>query len=136
MKKLMMTVGLPRSGKTTWAQAGRAPIVCPDQIRYALHGQRFIPEAEMFVWAIAHCMVKALFLAGHDTVILDATNGTKARREEWRSKSWVREFVFIGTPKEECIRRAIALDDNYIVPIIEKMAASWENVEAEEEELL
>src|SRR4051812_30122694 len=103
---LLVTVGLPRSGKTTWAQSTGHPIVCPDAIRLALHGQRFVPEAEPYVWAIAQTMVMALFLAGHKTVILDATNTTKERRKMWVSRNWMTKFRVFDTDENECIRRA------------------------------
>lgn len=127
MMTLRATVGLPYSGKSTWARGQPAPIVCPDEIRIALHGQRYISEAEPFVWAIAKVMVRALFGAGHQEVILDATNTTKKRREEWYSGEWEIEWCVIDTPKEECIRRAQAVGDDYIIPIIEKMSSQWEN---------
>ena len=74
---LILTVGLPRSGKSIWAKKQGIPIVNPDSIRLALHGKAFILEAEDFVWTIAYTMARALFLAGHETVIIDATNITK-----------------------------------------------------------
>ena len=73
-KVLILTVGLPRSGKSTWARSQAYPIVCPDEIRTALHGHRFIPEAEPFVRAVAKVMVRALFGAGHQCVIFDGSN--------------------------------------------------------------
>ena len=128
LKKLICTVGLPRSGKTTWARQQGVPVVNPDSIRLAVHGQRFITEAEPYVWAIAKTMVSALFMAGHDTVILDATNTTASRRKEWISKKWITEFKHIQTPKEICIERAITENDEYIVPVIERMAAAFEEI--------
>ena len=91
-----------------------------------LHGERFIALAEPFVWAIAKVMVYALFLSGHDTVILDATNTTWKRRDEWQSPNWVVEFHEIPTSKDECLRRADVLNDDYIKPTIERMAAQFE----------
>ena len=126
MKKLWMTVGLPRSGKTTSACGMNMPIVNPDSIRLALHGQRFIEESEPMVWAMAKYMVAALFEAGHDDVVLDTTNTTVKRRDEWIDKRWVRKMVVMPATKETCIERANALDDAYILPIIEKMAAQFE----------
>ncbi|GAF94425.1 unnamed protein product, partial [marine sediment metagenome] len=64
-KKLILTVGLPRSGKTTWARKQGIPMVNPDSIRLALHGKAFIEEAEPMIWTIAKYMVRALFIAGH-----------------------------------------------------------------------
>lgn len=125
-KTLICTVGLPRSGKSTWAKAAGHPIVNPDSIRLALHGQRFISEAEPFVWAIAKAMVRSLFLAGHDAVILDATNNTRKRRDEWKSKDWETIFKVIDTPDYQCVDRAIAEGNETILPVIERMSHEHE----------
>jgi predicted kinase len=131
-KTLHMMCGLPRSGKTTAAnylsRENGWPVVCPDAVRLALHGQRFVPEAEAFVWAIAKVMVRALFLAGHDHVVLDACNGTRKRRDEWKDRAWRLEYVVLDTPREECLRRAAATGREDIAPVIERMAAAWERV--------
>lgn len=129
---LLCTVGLPRSGKTTWARKQNLPIVSPDAIRLALHGQRFIAEAEPHVWAIAKTMVRALFLAGHKMVILDATNNTRKRRDEWQSKEWKTYFKVIDTPASVCLDRARAEGDEYIMPVIERMAAQYEGLQVDE----
>jgi len=131
-KELVLMVGLPRSGKTTWASRLDDPIVNPDSIRLALHGQRFLAPAEPMVWAIAKYMVAALFLAGHDRVIVDATNTTVKRREFWKDTRWVRNFVELHTSKEECLARAALVSDDEIVPVIEKMADQFEPVTRDE----
>lgn len=128
MKKLIMPVGLPRSGKSTWCKSTGFPMVNPDSIRIALHGEKFIGSAEPMVWVMARYMVKSLFEAGHDTVILDATNITKARRDEWISKSWVREFHFVPTISQICMDRAIEEGSEYLIPIIIKMSEQFEPV--------
>lgn len=104
--RLVMTVGLPRSGKSTWAKAQGVPIVNPDAIRLAVHGQRYRAEAEPLVWSIAQVMVRALFGAGHETVILDATNMNEYRRDQWRSTEWTRAFKIFDTPVDVCLARA------------------------------
>lgn len=131
-KTLIMTVGLPRSGKSTWANSEIYPIVNPDAIRLALHGQRFVKESEPMVWALARYMVEALFIAGHNIVILDATNTTKTRRSEWISRKWKRVFEIIPTTAETCIERANNAEDFYIIPIIEKMRDQYEEVTQDE----
>ena len=128
--KLILFVGLPRSGKSTSAKLLDFPIVNPDSIRLALHGQRFQSEAEPFVWAIAYLMVDALFKAGHNSVIVDATNITQKRRAPWIEKfrdDCDIEFIVEDAPMEICIERARAIGDTEIIPIIESMAerAEW-----------
>lgn len=123
---LLLTVGLPRSGKSTWSMKTGYPVVNPDSIRLALHGQAFYAPAEAFVWATAHLMVAALFRAGHRVVVLDATNITKRRRDDWRSKDWNCGYVCFPTSKEDCIYRAVMNEQRELVPIIERMAKSLE----------
>lgn len=125
-KTLILTVGLPRSGKSTWARSTGYPIVNPDSIRMALHGNAFLEQAEPFVWAIAYSMARALFLAGHDHVVVDATNVTRARRAEWeyRFKDCAVMYKVFDTPKGTCIDRAIEDGRSDLVPIIERMFQS------------
>ena len=129
--RLVLIVGLPRSGKTTWAMNHGAPVVNPDSIRLALHGKRFLSLAEPLVWAIAKVMVRAQFLAGHREVVLDATNITRARRDDWKGP-WRRLYQVIDTPEEECIRRAREEGDDEIIPIIVSMAQKYEPVGRDE----
>ena len=132
-KFVVLLVGLPRSGKSTWAKKQGLPIINPDSIRLALHGQRFIGLAEPFVWAICYLMIRALLLAGHEGVIVDATNVTEKRRKPYYEMFSNDYDVFehhCSTSKEECIRRAKEWNDEEIIPIIEKMANEadfWNN---------
>lgn len=121
MKKLILTVGLPRSGKSTWARKQGFPVVNPDSIRIALHGNTFIEEAEPMVWILTKYMVKALFLAGHDKVIIDATNLTKERRDFWKDDMWKRCYVYFESTKDQCINRAIESNRSDLIGIILKM---------------
>lgn len=128
-KELLLTVGLPRSGKTTWAMEQGVPVVNPDSIRLALHGQRFLQSAESIVWAHAYLMARALLISGHDRVIVDATNVTRGRRNQWIMQvgdlAEVR-FVVFDTSPDECKRRALATNDEYILPVIDGMAEQFE----------
>ncbi len=121
-KILIMTVGLPYSGKSTWAKSMHYPIVCPDSIRLTIHGQRFRKSIESMVWAIAKIMVEALFEAGHDKVILDACSHTADRRNEWKNEDWTRWYVVCDISKIGCMARAQESGDLEIMPIIDRMA--------------
>lgn len=122
MNKLILTVGLPRSGKSTWAKQQDLPIVSRDAIRLALHGQRFLSEAEDMVRVITTYMVKSLFLAGCKTVIVDECHVTKELRNRWISPDWEINYKYFSTPKEECLRRAEVNNDKELIPVIKSMA--------------
>jgi predicted kinase len=135
---LILTVGLPRSGKSTWAReydpylqvcSQQIATVNPDSIRLTLHGTAFRREAEGLVWSIAHVMVESLFLAGHNTVILDACNHTARRRNEWLSDKWDCRYVEFPATMIECIRRAEANNQQYLIPVIQRMSEeiTWPN---------
>jgi predicted kinase len=134
MPVLLATVGLPRCGKSTWArnQSNRwgYPIVNPDAVRLAVTGQRFVKEAEPVVWMVVKYMIPALFSAGHDVVILDATNVTHARRDQFLSKDWSPYVRIFDTPSSVCKERAIATQQFDLLPIIDSMAADWQEPSA------
>lgn len=123
---LVLTVGLPRSGKSLWAKGTGLPVVNPDAIRLALHGQAFVPDAEAMVWAIARYMVKAQFVYGHKVVILDATNINNHFRDQWLSSQWKCVYKVFDTPADVCVRRAMEDGNVELWHVIEKMAPQLE----------
>lgn len=83
------------------------------------------------VWGIAQIMVNTLF-ESHDTVVLDATNLTRKRRDEWCNPKWVREYRVVPATVETCIQRAHVTNQEYLVPVIQRMAATWEQITDDE----
>lgn len=85
---LFITVGLPRSGKSTWARLKSKEIKCPivsaDAIRRVLYERRFWMPGDKLVRLHAWVMVRALFVAGHQQVILDETNLSCSDLSSWR----------------------------------------------------
>jgi predicted kinase len=131
---LLCTYGLPRSGKSTWARSTGYPIVSPDALRWALTGRRWYSPMEHQVWAMARTMVRALFLAGHKTVVLDSTSCTRKQRDQFRSDEmvmWDCEYIRINTPPHICKERA-ELTYPELVPIIDYMVAHWERIDPNE----
>ena len=129
MKTLHVLVGLPRSGKSTKARELGFPTVEPDAIRRVLYDKPFDGKNEMLVWGLAKTMVESLFSAGHNDVILDAVNHTRERRSVWSSDRWAVKFIVLPALKEECIHRAVRDGREYLIPVIERMAANFEPIE-------
>lgn len=129
MSMLIVTVGLPYSGKSLWAncQLG-VTIVNRDSVRLALHGERYLQAAEEWIALLTRTMVRSLALSGNHTIIIDECNVTEKRRAQWAVKdiAWETKFLVFPTSREECIERALSVDDQRIIPIIDRMAAEWE----------
>jgi len=126
MNKIILTVGLPRSGKTTWAKNQGLPIVSPDGIRVSIHGQRYYLPAESLVWVFVHIMIEALLRAGHESIIVDACHCTARRRDQYNKHNAEVMTHVIETNPETCIGRARKTQDEMIIPTIERMATEWD----------
>ena len=133
---LIAMMGLPRSGKSTivanLAKELGAPIVRRDAIRLALHGQRFKIEAEPKVKAMSLYMIRSLFLAGHEVVICDETNYSKAARNALMDSEWKTRFYPVLTSPEVCKERAVLTGQPDLIPIIEEMWGRYEPLDQAE----
>lgn len=138
---LILTVGLPCSGKTTWAkqqQGHGIQIVNPDAIRLAIHGQPFIPDAEPLVWTHAQYQIASAFHYGISTVILDACAHKRANREKWLKIFPDKQILFKHFYEfpQVCKQRAIVSNKQYLIPVIEKMSTEFEFLEGHERNIL
>jgi tRNA uridine 5-carbamoylmethylation protein Kti12 len=135
---LICMMGLPRSGKSTMVRLLQAlhdnpPIVRRDDIRLALHGQRYAQQAEPFVKAISDVMIKSLFLSGYKTIICDETNYSRAARDYHKNEKWKTVFYELATSPEICKERAVATGQSDLIPVIDEMFARYEPLGADEE---
>lgn len=136
---LIMTVGRPYSGKSSWAMQMTVkgiPIVSPDAVRLAMHGQRYLAEAERWVWPQVELVVRTMFHTGYPVVILDACMVTRQRRDVWQDKMWERRFKVFDLGQEECIERAKDEEDMEIVTTIIRMSQEWEPLTENEQALI
>jgi predicted kinase len=112
VSRLLITRGLPASGKTTFARKLQPQVVRVnrDDLRVMLHGRRLFTQwAEGQVTHAQRAAVEAL-LRAHADVIVDDTNLRQKIVREWAelAAKFHAQFEvhdFTDVPIEECIRR-------------------------------
>ena len=121
MQKLILTVGLPGSGKTTWAKSWVAQNpsnrvrVCRNEIRRMLGPSTLITEQrEALISVIESTAVRTGLKRGYD-VVIDAHHLNPKVVAKWNSYAEMVnsdlgielqiEFVHLNTSPEECIAR-------------------------------
>jgi predicted kinase len=128
---LVLTMGLPRSGKSSWAIAQDRPVVNRDAIRLALHGQAYLQEAEDMVTVLEDNMVRSLIIAGHSTVIIDACHLNNKHVKRWKDFKCMGLHVIhviyerFPTSAKECVLRAMVGDRKDLIPVIERMWGTY-----------
>ena len=127
MKTLKIMCGLPRSGKSSWIENNKTNevVLSADNLRYLVYNQRFWNDGEPLMWSLHSVILKMLLQQGND-IIIDETNTTPKRRQPIikiaKDHGYTVECVYITTPKEACLERAIKLNDDIIQPVIERMS--------------
>jgi predicted kinase len=111
MSTLILTVGLPQSGKSTWAREYTASHVGVahvdvDAVRMAFYGKQFIRKAEPWIWPLVRVMVEALFRSNHSTVIVNTTASAKVDRDWWKDSMWEVKFKRVDASLDVCLARA------------------------------
>lgn len=108
--RLIITRGLPASGKSTWSKAWveedpkNRVRVNRDDIRRML-GPYWIPTREGLVTRIENMMVKSAISSGY-SVVVDATNfGKTGRFIDMCPSGWSVDIKDFDTSLEECIKR-------------------------------
>lgn len=114
MKQLILTIGLPGSGKSTWAReeaalGGYIDIVERDQIREELTGDAQNHTREAYVTSVANQRVCNALAAGNSVIVANTNLRAKYRRqwakiaEEYGAA--YREVSFLHVPVDVCIER-------------------------------
>lgn len=118
MNRLIVTRGLPASGKTTFARKLQPGVVRVnrDDLRWMLHGGRLLSQhAEAQVTAAQRAQVEALLRARADVCVDDTNLRTKTVREwavlaaRFGATFEVRDFTDV--PVDECVRRDAERDE-------------------------
>lgn len=142
--KITLLIGLPRSGKSTWANevwirehdwyGYPRLILSGDDIRKAICGERFNSYTEDFVAATLHVALRALFNRGHHILVDDTHSSWKNilpklyidpnLEVEWmipNKEVHSKEFKeYVGL----CKLRAINTNQADLIPVIERMASN------------
>jgi predicted kinase len=113
IKEIILTIGLPGSGKSTYiddnfirVRSGHQ-ILCLDDIRLAM-GDVFNRKIEDLIIAMHNVMARAFMERGLN-IIVDSTNISKKVIGEWRELADEYEYhmkgIFFDIPIEECMKR-------------------------------
>jgi predicted kinase len=143
MSVLILTVGLPASGKTTFAKGVRAhsPNVClvsKDELRAMLHGSVFSKANERQTVAAQDAIVLQAMCDDRDCIVHDTNlNPTMVKRFISRAGDinssgvyppiLVRIKSFLDVPKEVCVERNVGRINAVPDHVILNMYNKWFN---------
>lgn len=136
MGKLIALLGRPRSGKSTYSREfieyqdfgehidrevikEKRVVVNGDAVRKALTGERYFHELESTVFAHCEIFLRTLLNEGY-TVCFDECNTSICSLFGIFKLDPNAEIKYFDTSEEECIKRALALKQDYLVPTIRR----------------
>lgn len=126
--KLYMLIGLPASGKSTYAKTLDGVIFSSDALRAELWGDEATQGDNQVLFAELHKRIKECLRSGQNA-IYDATNINYKKRmaflQELKHIDCEKICIFIAVPYEECLKRNKQRDR--VVPeyVIERMYKSF-----------
>jgi predicted kinase len=136
-QKIILTIGLPASGKSTWAKQHikdhpEFKIVCRDDIRAMLDNGEWSTQNEETVLRIRDKVIYTLLDSGHSVIVADTNLSEKVRKRIKDIAKYVEntlnrpivieEKSFLDVPVEECIRRDLVRPNSVGSRVINDMA--------------
>jgi len=107
--KLILLVGLPGSGKSTWAAREKLPVLSSDELRRILADDPTDQSIHVRVFSVLRLLTKHRLELKRPVTCIDATNLTPNERRPYielaRRHDASIEAVFFDTPIAECQRR-------------------------------
>ena len=129
---LYVMVGLPGSGKSTYAKTLGCPIVSSDAVRAELYGDESIQGSAHEVFNIVHKRINDYLHAGKSCVY-DATNLSIKNRNPWPNIPECRKVaVVVDTPYAQCLERNATRKRKVPENVIARMAKKFQMPTAEE----
>ena len=124
MANVTMMIGIPGSGKTTYARNFlNGEYISPDSIREELYGDISIQGNASEVFGLVESRIREALTNGND-VVYDATNTTKYREA---TVAEFREYgatevngIFMNTPFDVCMKRNLNRNDR-LEPVPEEV---------------
>jgi predicted kinase len=124
--KLLFTMSPSHGGKSTFAKKWRAEdplnriVVTTDNIRLALHNQRYNKHMEPVVFAHKHVILKTLLLEGYPEILVCGTHTTRESIKRILEIDINAEPIIFDTPLKECIRRTQLTGQTDMIPVIKR----------------
>lgn len=127
MSKLIIMVGLPASGKSTYLKRMYKgyTVISTDSIRKEVHGQEECQDKAQQIFNLAYYRIEKA-LSNNENVVFDATN-LRARNRKYlckRFRLFTNDIVaeYINTPVNECIARDKQRSRTVGAEVIQRMA--------------
>lgn len=134
--KLVLMVGLPGSGKSTWLEKQGIQAISSDRVRGLLTGDESNQNVNRLVFRLMRELVRMRAAAGAQETWIDATSITRRERRAWIRLAELLdcevEAVFLDVPVEECKRRNRLRERVVPEDAMDRMAARLEPPRVEE----
>lgn len=118
---VVVTIGLPLSGKSTLLDLLGLPIQCPDDYRWTITGQEYYKPAEPLVWAHVGVAI-ATALRRHNVVCIDATHSQEYEWQKWKKLGYDCRFILMPFLPDKYTQRAKDTGREHMIEVISRMA--------------
>jgi predicted kinase len=124
---VVLSIGLPGSGKSTWFKRHNILPLSSDMVRILLFDDVTEQRYQDLVFSTLRSMLRARLLARRPSNYLDATNLSPHERRSWiklaHDFGYEAHAVFFDVPPEVCIERNRRRDRNVPEDVMQRMAA-------------